>query len=176
MFRTISQALGLRKSSDVHTADAGAKIQAPGAPVGATEQRQSATNDSKRPRPKAESPKRTEHLAFDAAEVPTLLAQVPTIQARMPREHAAALLNWLQGPGGRTGSIFAHELETMHKDMCAAANWERVGWVAVARELRRLLNARKEYGRCAGRRLCVYRIPPASAKASVPPVRLLSAA
>ena len=88
---------------------------------------------------------------------------IPTIQARPSADHAAALLTWLQGAGGRSGSILASELEDMHRDLCHELDWEPVGWVAVARELRRILGTRKEYTRRVGRQLCVYRIPPASA-------------
>ena len=87
---------------------------------------------------------------------------IPTIQARPAGDHAAALLAWLQGAGGRSGSILASELENMHRDLCHELDWELVGWVAVGRELRRILGTRKEYTRRAGRQLCVYRIPPAN--------------
>ena len=86
---------------------------------------------------------------------------VPTIEARPPADHAAALLGWLQGPGGRTGTIPATELEQMHWDVCHELGWEVVSWVAVGRELRRLLGAKKEYVRLEdGRRVRVYRVPP----------------
>ena len=91
---------------------------------------------------------------------------IPTIQARPAADHAAALLAWLQGAGGRSGSILASELEDMHRDLCHELDWEPVGWVAVARELRRILGTRKEYTRRVGRQLCVYRIPPAKAAPS----------
>ncbi len=89
---------------------------------------------------------------------------VPTIEARPPADHAAALLGWLQGPGGRTGTIPATELERMHWDVCHELGWEVVSWVAVGRELRRLLGAKKEYVRREdGRRVRVYRVPPVCA-------------
>lgn len=86
---------------------------------------------------------------------------VPLLQARPAADHAAALLVWLQGAGGRSGSILASELEEIHRELCQEFDWEPIGWVAVGRELRRILGARKEYTRRAGRQLCVYRIPPA---------------
>lgn len=88
-------------------------------------------------------------------------AMVPTTEAHPPAKHAAALLAWLQGPGGRSGTVLACDLEVMHRDLCQDHDWELVGWNAVGRELRRLLGARKEYKRRDGRQLCVYRIPPA---------------
>lgn len=87
-----------------------------------------------------------------------------TIQARPPADHATALLEWLQGPGGRTGTILSTELEAVHADLCFELDWEFVGWTAVARELRRLLGARKEYIWRDGKRLRAYRIPPATSR------------
>lgn len=84
------------------------------------------------------------------------------LEARLPADHAAALLEWLRGPGGRTGSILAIELEQMHHELCHELGWEIIGWISVGRELRRLLGAKKELARQSdGRRLAVYRIPPA---------------
>ena len=88
--------------------------------------------------------------------------QIPRLEARKPAEHAVALLDWLQRPGGRTGTISAEDLEAIHVDMCNSLEWERVAWIAVGRELRRLIGVRKEYARLGGRRICVYRIPPAA--------------
>lgn len=81
------------------------------------------------------------------------------LEAHPPKAHAAGLLRWLQQPGGRIGTIPADELQLMHGEMCLELEWEPIGWVAVARELRRALGARKEYARIAGRRVRVYRIP-----------------
>jgi hypothetical protein len=109
-------------------------------------------------------PQRLPQAASDSARGQVAAIEtgpVPTIDARPARDHAGALLAWLQGPGGRTGSIYAFELERMHLEVCEARNWEVIGWSAVGRELRRLLSARKQYTRCQGRKLCVYRIPPA---------------
>jgi len=44
--------------------------------------------------------------------------RLPSLEAHTAREHAEALLAWLQGPGGRTGSVFAFELEHMHRELC----------------------------------------------------------
>ena len=78
-----------------------------------------------------------------------------------PAEHAAAILEFLQGPGGRTGSIQFKELEKLHIEICAERDWEVIGWTAVGRELRTLLNDEKTYDR--GKR--VYRIPPVATRA-----------
>ena len=88
-------------------------------------------------------------------------APAPTIQARPPVDHAEALLTWLQGPGGRSGTIWAVDLEQMHRDLCGELGWETIGWIAVGRELRRMLGGKKEYATLGGQRRCVYRIPPA---------------
>ena len=88
--------------------------------------------------------------------------RLPTRRAATPREHAASLLEMLQGPGGRTGTITADELKLMHREVCLESDFEEIGWVAVGRELRRLLNDRKSYNWVDGRRLRVYRIPPAT--------------
>lgn len=87
--------------------------------------------------------------------------KVSTIEAHTAAEHAAALLSYLQGPGGRSGTIPAHELEQLHREFCLEADWEVLGWMAVARELRRMLGARKEYARFNGQKLRIWRIPPA---------------
>lgn len=71
------------------------------------------------------------------------------------------MLEILQGPGGRTGTITAAELKLIHRELCLERDFEEIGWVAVGRELRRLLNDRKSYEWIDGRRVRVYRIPPA---------------
>ena len=101
-------------------------------------------------------PLRLEAIATDA------IRRAPTLQAVPPADHARALLTWLQGPGGRSGTILASELSDMHRDFCAELDWELASWVAVGRELRRLIGTTKEYARINGRRVCVYRVPPAS--------------
>ena len=82
--------------------------------------------------------------------------QTPTRRWAEPEEHAAALLEFLQGVGGRTGSIPVEDLKQLHIDICLERDWEIIGWIPVARELRRLLRAEKTYDK--GKR--VYRIPP----------------
>ena len=84
------------------------------------------------------------------------------LMALDPSEHARELLVWLQGPGGRTGSISARDLATVHEEMCAANDVEPIRWTAVGRELRRLLDDRpRRYVDVRGRRTRMYRIPPA---------------
>ena len=87
---------------------------------------------------------------------------LPTRRAVEPRQHAAILLEVLQGPGGRTGTITAEELKLIHREVCLEYDFEEIGWVAIGRELRRLLNDRKSYEWINGRRMRVYRIPPAA--------------
>ncbi len=120
-----------------------------------------------RPNPSAApvTPVRPEHSAPTATDTIRRHAisdtqRAPTLQARQPADHARALLAWLQGPGGRSGTIFASELLEIHRDLCSELDWELVGWGAVGRELRRLIGTPKEYARFDGRRVCVYRIPP----------------
>lgn len=108
-----------------------------------------------------------EPMPTDANRYASIAASgpAPTLQARPPQEHASALLAWLQGPGGRSGTIPATELAAIHRDLCAELDWEAPGWVAVGRELRRLIGTPKEYARHEGRRVCVYRVPPANSRA-----------
>ena len=47
--------------------------------------------------------------------------------------------------------------------VCLEHDIEPIGWVAVGRELRRLLGADKEYERINGEQIRVYRIPPRAA-------------
>jgi hypothetical protein len=107
-------------------------------------------------------PSRPEPMATDAIrpQAVTPNRRAPTLQAKPPADHARALLTWLQGPGGRSGTIRATELADMHSDLCSELDWELAGWVAVGRELRRLIGTPKEYARIEGCRVCVYRIPP----------------
>ena len=81
---------------------------------------------------------------------------VPTRRWVPPQEHAVAILEFLQGPGGRTGSIPYCELKNLHLEICWERDWEPVGWNAVGRELRRLLKDEKTYDK----RRRVYPIPP----------------
>lgn len=80
-----------------------------------------------------------------------------------PSQHAAALLDWLQGPGGRTGTLTVPILMEVHADMCAERSWEIIGWKAVGRELRKLLGHGKVYAMVRGKRAVVYRVPPCDA-------------
>ncbi len=86
---------------------------------------------------------------------------VPRLLAIRADDHALELLAWLQGPGGRTGSVSAADLAKAHADMCAALEIEPIGWVAVGRELRRLLGQPRLYVDRSGRRVRTYLIPPA---------------
>jgi hypothetical protein len=89
-----------------------------------------------------------------------IYCQIPTRRWVTPAEHAAAILEFLQGPGGRTGSIPVDDLKKLHIEICFERDWELIGWTAVGRELRNLLGAQKCYDWVEGRRVRVYRIPP----------------
>ena len=84
---------------------------------------------------------------------------IPTRRWATPAEHAAPILDFLQGPGGRTGSLPVDELKKLHVEICAESDWEPIGWTAVGRELRKLLGAQKTYEDIKGRPTRVYRIP-----------------
>jgi hypothetical protein len=88
---------------------------------------------------------------------------VPTRRWVPPQEHAVAILEFLQGPGGRTGSIPYGELKNLHLEICWERDWEPVGWNGVGRELRRLLKDEKTYDK----RRRVYHIPPVSTRARI---------
>ena len=89
---------------------------------------------------------------------------LPTRRWADPAEHAAAILEFLQGPGGRTGSLPVDELKQLHVEICAERDWEPIGWTAIGRELRELLKADKTYEPINGRRTRIYRIPPLAAR------------
>jgi hypothetical protein len=88
--------------------------------------------------------------------------RAPALRWAPPEEHAAAILETLQGPDGRIGTISAKEMEEIHREVCDEYGIEHIGWIAVGRELRRLLGGAKTYGPDAnGKSVRVYRIPPA---------------
>lgn len=75
-------------------------------------------------------------------------------------EHAAALLEWMQGPGGLVGEVPAHELMKAHAEMCLERYWEPMPWIPVAKALRELLNDKsRRYASRNSRRFVVYLIP-----------------
>jgi hypothetical protein len=98
---------------------------------------------------------RLEPVATDALRLDSHW-QAPTRRWVPAAEHAAAVLEFLQGPGGRTGSHPVDELKQLHIEICAERDWEPLGWTAVGRELRALLKDDKTYDK--GKR--VYHIPP----------------
>jgi hypothetical protein len=93
-----------------------------------------------------------------------IYCQIPTRRWAAPAEHAAAVVEFLQGPGGRTGSIPVDDLKQLHIDICLERDWELIGWTAVGRELRELLGAEKTYEDINGRPKRVYRIPPIASR------------
>ena len=88
------------------------------------------------------------------------LVPVATPSWHSPDEHAAALLDWLQAPGGRVGEVPARELMGLHIEMCAELFWQHTPWIPVAKALRKLINdPRHHYASRNSRRVVVYRIP-----------------
>ena len=79
----------------------------------------------------------------------------------LPVEHARHFLQWLQEPGGRVGWVPAVELAQAYAEFAADQALDPVGWVAVGRELRRLLGASKTYAWFKGKKVRVYCIPAA---------------
>jgi hypothetical protein len=90
----------------------------------------------------------------------TRSSPAPTRRWVSPAEHAAALLDFLQGAGGRTGTIPFDEMEQIHLEVCLERDFEPIGWTAVGRELRKLIGDEKTYERINGAQVRVYRIPP----------------
>ena len=75
-------------------------------------------------------------------------------------DHAVALLQWMQGPGGRVGEVPASELMKAHVEMCAEHFWEPMPWIQVAKAFRKLIDDPKHhYASRNSRRVVVYRIP-----------------
>ena len=75
-------------------------------------------------------------------------------------DHAVALLQWMQGPGGRVGEVPASELIKAHAEMCAEHFWEPTPWIPVAKAFRKLIkDPNHRYASRNARRVVVYRIP-----------------
>lgn len=74
------------------------------------------------------------------------------------REHAAALLRWLQ-EAGRTGEVTAREIAVIYPEMCMDKYWAVRPWNTVATEFRKLTGGGKDYAWRGGERIRVYRIP-----------------
>lgn len=84
-----------------------------------------------------------------------------TLRWAPPEEHAAAILEALQGPDGQTGTVPYRHLREIHADVCIERNIEPCAWNPVGKELRKLIGGEKTYGYDAnGKRIRVYRIPP----------------
>lgn len=78
-----------------------------------------------------------------------------------PRQHALTILEFLQGPGGRTGTLTYREMLKVHGDVCLERDWELIRWDAVGRELGKLPAVEKALDYDAtGKRGRVYRIAP----------------
>jgi hypothetical protein len=84
-----------------------------------------------------------------------------TLRWAPPEEHAALILDHLQGPGGRTGTIPFKEINAIHREACLERNVEPCKWNPVGEELRQLLGGKKTYDYDTnGKRIRVYRISP----------------
>jgi len=79
----------------------------------------------------------------------------------LPGEHARLFLRWLQTPGGRVGWIPADELMRAYTEFMADLGIAPIGWVAVGRELRRLVGTAKTYLWTNGRKVRMHFIPAA---------------
>ena len=102
------------------------------------------------------------HKQTDVQPVRTSSDLVPcsTPSWHSPEEHAAALLDWMQGPGGRVGEVPARELMSLHIEMCAELFWEITPWIPVAKAFRKLINdPHHRHASRNSRRVVVYRIP-----------------
>ena len=85
------------------------------------------------------------------------------VPMRQAAEHAAALLEFLQGPGGLVGEITAAEIEASYGDLMIDMQWHPRPWPTVAKALRAALgDARKTYGYRNGQRVRIWRIPAAT--------------
>ena len=89
----------------------------------------------------------------------SMVERLVTAAPVLPVEHAQHFLRWLQEPGGRLGWVPAVELAQAYVEFAADQALEPVGWVAVGRELRRLLGTSKTYAWFNGKKVRVYFIP-----------------
>lgn len=98
--------------------------------------------------------------AHDATPTPRRLADAALKPAA---EHAAALLSFLQGPGGATGELTAADVEAAYTDLMMDLGWMPRPWSTVATALRAALGgAAKTYAWRGGKRVRVYHIPGAA--------------
>ena len=86
---------------------------------------------------------------------------MPSPSWHSAEEHAYALLDWMQGPGGRAGEVPARELMQLHLEMCAELFWQQTPWIPVAKAFRKLINDPHHHF-CSrdSRRMVVYRHTP----------------
>ena len=88
--------------------------------------------------------------------------------SRTPAKHARALLAWLQGRHGRTGTIAVTELEAIYSEMCFVQGWNVERWSPVRHEFARLLRGAMQIVERDGRRTVLYRVPRARSDAPCP--------
>ena len=137
--------------------------------------------------PRLPAPTAPRRAPAPRAAVPSATVAAPPPKAsprrrrwpQTPEQHARALLDWLQSPGGLTGEIRSDEVQRIHRDMCLALGWDVRPWNPVAEVLTRLTSGRKIYRWFGPSRLRVYpisavpaRTQPADARAdSTTPAR-----
>lgn len=124
------------------------------------------TVDETSPRPLGAVPvSHTDRSENDSAPtpLPALGRRAVVVPMRTAAEHAAALLDFLQSPGGMVGEITADEIAASYSDLMLDLEWHPRPWPSVAKALRGVLgDARKTYGYRDGQRVRVWRIPPAT--------------
>lgn len=75
-------------------------------------------------------------------------------------DQAAVFLQWMQGPGGRTGYFPFNELAEAYVEWAVEHGLQPHPWAAIARELRRLVPQRKRY--VGPGRVRMWHIPPSA--------------
>ena len=117
--------------------------------------------DSERAAPESKSHGPTDDQPMRTGSSELAVIASPTWHS--PAEHAAALLTWMQRPGGRVGEVSARELMAAHAEMCGEMFWEPTPWIPVAKALRRLIkDPHRHYTSRNSRRILVYHIPKSS--------------
>lgn len=115
-------------------------------------------------------PKPDQRDPIDSQSVRTgsTLVAIASAAWHSPDEHAKAMLQWMQGPGGRTGEVAARELMNAYVDMCVELFWEPLPWIPVAKAFRKLIgDPRRRLASRNSRRIVVYRIPPSPCPSSI---------
>lgn len=95
--------------------------------------------------------------------VPVERVSAPFRQKEVPAtQQAIAFLDWLQGDGGITGDVLAHELMEMYMEMCSWHGWRILHWQRVAHEFALLIGGASKVRSVGGKKQRVWTIPQAS--------------